>query len=48
VALYEATDALHRAMRIAPYHPGGMGIEIVVSLPAFFVIVYSVVAYNHS
>jgi hypothetical protein len=36
VALYEATDALHWAMRIAPYCLSGMGIEIVVSLPAFF------------
>jgi hypothetical protein len=39
VASHEATDALHRAMRIAPYHPGGMRIEIVINLPAFFVIV---------
>jgi hypothetical protein len=37
VALHEATDALHQAMRIAPYCPGGMGIKIVVNLPAFFV-----------
>jgi hypothetical protein len=35
VALHEATNALHRAMRIAPYRPGGMAIEIVVDLPAF-------------
>jgi hypothetical protein len=48
VALYEATDALHWAMRIKLYRPGGMGIKIVVSLPAFFVIVDSVVAHNHS
>jgi hypothetical protein len=48
VAAYEATDALHQAMRIAPYRPGGMGIKIIASLPAFFVIVDSVVAHNHS
>jgi hypothetical protein len=48
VASHEATDALHQAMRIAPYCPGGMAIEIVVVLPAFFVIVNSVVAHNHS
>jgi hypothetical protein len=47
VALHEATDALHWVMQIAPYFPGGMGIEIVVNLPAFFV-VNSVVAHNHS
>ena len=48
VALHEATDALHRAMRITPYRPGGMAINIVINLPAFFVIVDSVVAHNHS
>jgi hypothetical protein len=48
VALHEATDALHWAMLIAPYCPGGMGIKIVVDLPAFFVIVDFVVAHNHS
>jgi hypothetical protein len=48
VALYEATDVLHWAMCITPYFPGGMGIKIVVNLPAFFVIVNSVVAHNHS
>jgi hypothetical protein len=48
VALHEATDALHWAMRIVPYPPGGMAIEIIVNLPAFFVIVDSVVAHNHS
>jgi hypothetical protein len=48
VALHEATDALHQAMRIMPYHPSGMAIEIVVNMPAFFVIVDSVVAHNHS
>ncbi len=48
VALHEATDALHRGMRIAPYRPGGMAIEIVVDLPAFFVIFDFVAAHNHS
>jgi hypothetical protein len=48
VALHEAMDALHWAMRITPYCPGGMGINILVNLPAFFVIIDSVVAYNHS
>jgi hypothetical protein len=41
-------DALNRAMHIAPYRPSSMAIEIVVDLPAFFVIVNSVVAHNHS
>jgi hypothetical protein len=35
-------------MRIALYHPGSMVIEIAINLPAFFVIVDSVVAHNHS
>jgi hypothetical protein len=35
-------------MRIMPDCPGGMGIKIVVYLPAFFVIVDFVVAHNHS
>jgi hypothetical protein len=48
VASHEATDVLHWAMCITLYHPGGMGIKIVVDLPAFFVIVDSVVAHNHS
>jgi hypothetical protein len=48
VALHEATDVLYRAMHIVPYPPGGMAIEIVVNLPAFFVIDDSVVAHNHS
>jgi hypothetical protein len=48
VASHEATDALHQAMRIAPYCPGGMAIEIIVNLPAFFVIIDSVVTHNHS
>jgi hypothetical protein len=48
VALHEATDALHWAMCIMPYRPSGMGIKIVVDLPAFFVIIDSIVAHNHS
>jgi hypothetical protein len=48
VALHEATDALHQAMCIVLYPPGGMAIKIVVNLPAFFVIVDSAVAHNHS
>jgi hypothetical protein len=48
VASHEATDVLHWAMRITPYRPGGMAIEIVANLPAFFVIVNSVVTHNHS
>jgi hypothetical protein len=48
VALHEATDALHWAMHIALYPPGGMAVEIVIDLPAFFVIVNSVVTHNHS
>jgi hypothetical protein len=48
VALHEATDALGWAMCIAPYRPGSMGIKIVVDLPAFFVIIDSIVAHNHS
>ncbi len=37
VALHEATNVFHWVMRIAPYQPGGMAIEIVIILPAFFV-----------
>jgi hypothetical protein len=48
VASHEATDALHWAMPIAPYRPGGMAINIVIELPAFFVIIDSIVAHNHS
>jgi hypothetical protein len=48
VASHEATDALHWAMRIALYCPGGMAIKIVIDLPAFFVIIDSGVAHNHS
>jgi hypothetical protein len=35
VALHEAKDALHRAMCIAPYPPGGMVIKIVVDSATF-------------
>jgi hypothetical protein len=28
VASHEATDALHRVMRITPYRPGGMVIKM--------------------
>jgi hypothetical protein len=48
VALHEAMDALYRAMHIGLYCPRGMVIEIVVDLPAFFVIIDSVVAHYHS
>jgi hypothetical protein len=48
VALHEAMDVLHWAMCIALYCPSGMGIKIVINLPAFFVIIDSVVAHNHS
>jgi hypothetical protein len=48
VALHEAKDALHWAMRIAPYHPGSMVVKIFVDLATFFVIVNSMVAHNHS
>jgi hypothetical protein len=48
VALHEAMDVLHWVMHIAPYCPGGMGINIIVNLPAFSVIVDPIVAHNHS
>jgi hypothetical protein len=48
VSLHEATDGLHRAMHTTPYRSGGMAIKIVVFLPAFFVIVDSVLAHNDS
>jgi hypothetical protein len=48
VALHEAMDVLHWVMHIALYCPGGMAIKIVFNLPAFFVIVDSVVPHNHS
>jgi hypothetical protein len=44
VALHEAKDALHWAMRITPYPPGGMVIEIFVDLATFFVIIDSMFA----
>jgi hypothetical protein len=37
VALSEALDVLHRAMRPASYRCIAMTIDIVVNLPAFFV-----------
>ena len=39
VASSEALDVLHRAMRLASYRCIAMAIEIVVDLPAFFVVV---------
>jgi hypothetical protein len=48
VASHEAKDALNWAMCIMLYCPGGMAIKIVVNLPAFFVIIDSVVSHNHS
>jgi hypothetical protein len=48
VALHEAKDALHQAMRIAPYPPGGMVIRIIIDLATFFVIVDSMFTHNHS
>jgi hypothetical protein len=42
VASHEATDALHQAVCIVSYCPGCMAIKIVVNLPAFFVIINSV------
>ena len=44
VASIEARDLLHWAMRITPYHPGGMAIEIGLDLPAFFVSTISLLA----
>jgi hypothetical protein len=44
VASHEATNAFHWAMHIAPYCPGGMAIEIVTNLPAFFVSSMSLLA----
>ena len=44
----EAMDVLDWVMCIALYHPGSMAIEIVVDLPAFFLIVDSIVTHNHS
>jgi hypothetical protein len=48
VALHETKDAVHRAMCIAPYSPGGMVIKIVIDLATFFIIVNSMFAHNHS
>ncbi len=48
VALHEAKDALHWAVHIAPYPPGGMVIKIVVDLATLFVITDSMFAHNHS
>jgi hypothetical protein len=48
VALHDAMDALNQAMHITPYHPGGMGIKIVINWPAFFKIVDFVLAHNNS
>jgi hypothetical protein len=48
VASHEAKDALHWAMRIAPYPPGGMVIKIVIDLATFFIIVDSMFAHNRS
>ncbi len=48
MAMHEAKDALHWAMRIVPYPPGSMVIKIVVDLATFFVIVDSMFAHNHS
>jgi hypothetical protein len=47
VALHEATDVLHQAMRIASYCPGGMAIKIAGDVPALFVIVNFFVSHNH-
>jgi hypothetical protein len=44
VALSEALDALHRAMRPASYRFIAMATEIVVDLPAFFVSSISLLA----
>ena len=35
VASHEATDTLHRSMRLAPYLPGGMVVEIAVEYILF-------------
>jgi hypothetical protein len=48
VASHEAKDALHRAMHIALYPPGGTVIKIVIDLATFFVIIDSMFAHNHS
>ena len=48
VASHEATNALHWAMHITLYCPGGKAFEIVVDLPDFFVIVDSMFTHNIS
>jgi hypothetical protein len=48
VALHEATDALHWAMRPVLYRHIRMGIEIASNLPEFFVIVDFVVGHKRS
>jgi hypothetical protein len=48
MASHEAMNALHWAMYIALYRPGGMVIGIFVDEPAFFVIVNSMFAHNVS
>jgi hypothetical protein len=39
VTLREATDALHQAMRLVPYHSGGMIVEIAGKFATFVYIV---------
>ncbi len=39
MVLHEATDALHQAVHIAPYRPGGIAIKIVVDSATFFYII---------
>jgi hypothetical protein len=48
VALSEARDVLHRAMRPALYLHITMVIETATDFPVFFVIIDSVVAHNRS
>ncbi len=44
----QSLDVLHQAMRLALYRCIAMAIEIVVNLPAFFVVVDFVVGHNHN
>ncbi len=44
VTLREATDALHQAMRLVPYHSGGMIVEIAGKFATFVYIVDNWVA----
>jgi hypothetical protein len=46
VALHEAMDVLHWAMRPASYRHIRMVIKITSTFPAFFIVVNSVVANN--